>query len=406
MTNRDLPVIIVQFAETNRPGDLPSPVDLSNIITSLKYKDDEKKVDMVTLSVDNHDLSQLDNGIWENGTVLYVAWGYSGNMSPTRKCVIKKVNGRNPLNIEAHVEGVLLDEKRTSRTFTNMTRSQIVKQIADEGGYTPDRQFIQDTSVVLGHVAQAALTNAQFLKTLANKQGFQFFVDFDGLHWHERKTDQRPLRTFTWFSDAGQGDILDWGIEKDHKRKPTSCAFAGRDPIEKKDIEGVANNSNVPRVALGDFVEGIDAVTGASLGTRAMNTAHDERFPSSAHSNEDATEHAQGRYKNARLNTNRLWFDVVGDPQIVGKSIVELLNISKSLSGRYYVSELEHHISGKRYVTRFYTLRDASGTGIAVPVDATKNTEDPADPHALEPFDAVDKFGVVTVQYRDSKGRR
>ncbi len=405
MSDRDTPIVSVQFAETNRPGDKPTPVDLSDIITGLKYKDDEKKVDMVTFSVDNHDLSQFDNGIWENGTVLNISWGYPGNMSPARKCVIKKVNGRNPLNIEAHVVAVVMDQVRLSRTFKDMTRSQIVKQIAEESGYAGDRQFIQDTSSVLSSVTQAALTNAQFLKTLANKQGFQFFVDFDGLHWHERKTGGKPIRQYIWFSDPGQGDILEWGIEKDHKRKPTSCSFVGRDPIEKKDIEGKADNASVPRVALGDLIEGVDAKTGASLGTRAMNTAHDERFPSSARSSEDATEHAQGRYKNARLATNRLNFTVVGDPGLVGKAVVEILNISRSLSGRYYITELEHDLSGKEYLTHFKCMRDASGSGVA-PVDATKNTENPAPPDQLEPFDRVDKFGVITVEYRDTKGRR
>lgn len=403
--SRESPIISVEFSETNRPGDKPTPIQLADIITSLKYKDDEKKADTVTFSVDNHDLSQFDNGIWENGTVLNISWGYAGNMSPVRKCVIKHVNGRNPLNIEAHVVAVVMDQVRLSRIFQDMTRSQVVKQIAEESGYAVDRQFIQDTGVSFAFLMQTALTNAQFLKTLANKQGFQFFIDFDGLHWHERKTGQKPIRQYIWFSDPGKGDILDWGIEKDHKRKPTSCTFAGRDPIEKKDIEGTADNNSVPRVALGDLVEGVDAKTGASLGTRAMNTTHDERFPSSARSDEDATEHAQGRYKNARLATNRLNFTVVGDPGLVGKAVVEVLNISRSLSGRYYVTELEHDLNGKDYLTHFKCMRDASGSGVA-PVDAKKNTEDPAKPDTLEPFDRVDKFGVITVEYRDTKGRR
>ncbi len=402
-TGREAPVIHVQFSETGRPGELPTPLDLSSIITSLRYKDDEKRVDMVTLSVDNHDLSQFDNGIWEAGVVLEISWGYAGNMSPVRKCVIKKVNGRNPLSIEAHVIGVLLDSKRSSRTFSDMKRSDIIKQIATESGYGPERQHIQETSVVVHSVTQAALTNAQFAKTLANKQGFQFFIDFDGFHWHERKTGQRPIREYVWFSDPGQGDIIDWGIEKDHKRKPTSCTFAGRDPFEKKDIVGTADNSSVPRTALGELIEGVDAKTGASLGTRAMNTAHDERFPSSARSNDEATEHAAGRYKNARLNTNKLWFHVVGDPGLVGKSIVSLANISRSLSGKYYVTELEHIIDGE-YQTHFKCLRDASGSGVA-PVDAPQNTEKPAGGETLEPFDRVDKFGVITVEYRHTGGR-
>lgn len=403
--SRESPIISVEFAETNRPGDKPTPIQLADIITSLKYKDDEKKADTVTFSVDNHDLSQFDNGIWENGTVLNISWGYAGNMSPVRKCVIKHVNGRNPLNIEAHVVAVVMDQVRLSRIFQDMTRSQVVKKIAEESGYAADRQFIQDTGVSFAFLTQTALTNAQFLKTLANKQGFQFFIDFDGLHWHERKTDQKPIRQYVWFSDPGRGDILDWGIEKDHKRKPTSCTFAGRDPLEKKDIEGKADNNSVPRVALGDMIEGVDAKTGDSLGTRAMNTAHDERFPSSARSDEDATEHAHGRYKNARLSTNRLNLTVVGDPGLVGKAVIEVLNISRSLSGRYYVTEIEHDLNGKDYLTHFKCMRDASGSGVA-PVDAKKNTEEPAKPDTLEPFDSVDKFGVITVEYRDTKGRR
>ncbi len=52
-----------------------------------------------------------------------------------------------------------------------------------------------------------------FLKRLAGKEEFEFFVDNTGFHRHERRLDTVPVKVFTWYSDPDRGDIISINVE-------------------------------------------------------------------------------------------------------------------------------------------------------------------------------------------------
>ena len=109
--------------------------DQSHRILSVEYTDAERKVDKLVLTVDNKDLSNFDDQVWKHGNKVRIAWGYPGRMSPTRECVITKVNGFLNLRIEAKALSVLMNRVTKRRTFERMKRSDVVRQIAEENGY-------------------------------------------------------------------------------------------------------------------------------------------------------------------------------------------------------------------------------------------------------------------------------
>ena len=53
---------------------------------------------------------------------------------------------------------------------------------------------------------------------------------------------------------------------------------------------------------------------------------------------------------------------VVGDPTLRAKEVVEIRGISGLLSGRYFVNEVKHTISSSGYVCDLKLTRDATGT--------------------------------------------
>ena len=406
------PAVLLKVLSKGDEGEEGERVELGTRLESFIYTDDEKKADILKLKIDNKDLSQFDNGIWERGQVLNVAWGYVNALTTVRSVVIKKASGYPTLEVEAHAKSVLMDKEIKSRVFEDMSHSEIVKEIAEENGYKGNRAIIDDTKVKIRQVNQAGLTDAQFLKHLANREGFEFYVDFDGLHWHERKLDQRPVRVFTYYNDPVRNEILAFQPDGDITKRPTRVKLQGRDPLKKQDIDVEASNEDTNnRAALGDVMEAIDLKTGESLGDRMKNTSHDETLPTTETDEDAAKRVADGRFKRAALNTIKVKITVIGDPDVVAKTVIELRGLGKKFSGKYYVSSVESKIEGG-FLMDLNCKRDGSGlgTGISgtsgVPSAGKKNNQE-ASENDVEPIEKINlKTGESKgVEFRDTKGR-
>ena len=148
----------------------------------FSFEDREKGTDRLKLTVDNFDLIQFDDPLFETGQFLQVTWGVGGTVAPLHKMVIKKVTGARQLTVEAQNKSVVMDSVRKRRRFENVTRSQVARKIATEYKFrNPD---VQETEEVFEEITQSNISDAQFLRKLAHLEGFQFYLDSSGLHWH------------------------------------------------------------------------------------------------------------------------------------------------------------------------------------------------------------------------------
>jgi hypothetical protein len=254
----------VFFVKVKPEGGGDERVDLSERVLSFVFEDSEKKADKLVLTVDNWDLSNFDDPVWKKGNLLEVAWGYPGEMAPARECVIQKVTGFQQLSVEAHAKSVLMNKLAKCRTFENKKRSDVAREVAEENGYGGQLQDIEDTGEVLPLITQARMTDAQFLRQLATREGFEFYVDFDGLHFHRRRLDQRPVRVFRWYTAPEVGEVLAVNIENDVTAKPGAVSVRGRDPFTRRDIDERGSNATTTRDSLAPVIELVDPETGST----------------------------------------------------------------------------------------------------------------------------------------------
>ena len=395
------PVLFVAVVPEGRPK---VRVDLSETVLSFVYEDCEKKADKLELTVDNWDLKNFDDPVWKKGNLLEVSWGYPGDMAPTRQVVIQKVTGFQTLNIEGHGTAVLMNKVTRCRTFDHVRRSDVVRKLAADNGYGPDRQDIEDTHHVLPTVTQARMTDAQLLRRLADREGFQFYVDFDGLHFHQRRLGQRPIRTLRWFTPPEVGEILSINIENDVTAKPGAVSVRGRDPLAKKTIDERGSNTKTQRDSLAPIIEIVDPETGATRLER-RNITEDIR-PTPEHSSPTAKREADARYRASQHLTVDLSASVIGDPSLLAKTIVELQGISQRLSGKYYLKEAKHKIDGSGYTIDLKALRDGHGALGGAPSKGKPNRGTEGDPDGLEPIEIVDpESGKTHLEFRDRRGR-
>lgn len=336
-----------RFHITLRQPGKSDVVDLENSSTkvmSVEFADHEKKVDTLNIQVDNWDLANFDDPVWAHGNTLDFVFGYANRMSPDRRFIIRKVTGGQTLTIEAHAESVKMDKKPKTRKFLNSTRSQVIRQIAREAGYSARDTNIEDTTEVFEVITQSNLTDAQFVRKLAHLEGFQFRVGFDGFRWHRRKVGQAPIRKLIYYTDPGRGDILDFSVTNDITRRPGRTKVKGRDPERMENIDETADNSTETdrgvlqkkMVAIGTF----DGETG-DLNTQQV-AAQDEERPSNVQTREDARREAKGRFIRSQQVAVKMDMTIVGDPDMLAMSVIEIEGMGKRLSGKYYVKSATH----------------------------------------------------------------
>ena len=236
--DRTKPTVLVKVIPDGKQDGVR--VDVSERVLSFEYQDCEAKADAVKLTVDNGDLTAFDNPTWKKGNIMEVTWGYPGAMAPTRRCLISKVQGFAALTIEAYALSVLMNNATQSKTWEGLTRSEVAQAIAESWGYGTDLQHIQRTERVFETITQGRQSDAAFLAKLARQEGFIFYTDHQGFHFHERDVEQPPHRTYRYFTDPGRGDVIGISIENDITAKPARTRVRGRNPMERADVSAEA----------------------------------------------------------------------------------------------------------------------------------------------------------------------
>jgi len=239
-------------------------LNLDGRIISFSYEDSEKQTDQVSLVLDNFDLSLFDRPELVGGAALEVSWGYPGNMAPPRRVVIKKLKGFQQLTIEGQSTSVLMNREAKTRAWTNKTRAEVARELAAEHGFSGEFIRVEETGEVLDSINQTAETDARFLKRLAAREAFEFFVDDAGFRWGPRDQSKPPSHVLTWYSDPGRGDVLSVSVESDLARRVGRVEMRGRDPLTKTTIEAPASSATVERATLGETIEVVDPQTGSS----------------------------------------------------------------------------------------------------------------------------------------------
>ena len=382
------------------------PLNLDGRIIGFTYEDAERQADKVSLQLDNFDLALFDREELIGGATLEVSWGYPGNMAPPRRVVVKKLKGFQTLTIEGQATSVLMNREAKTRAWTNKSRSDVAKEIAAEHGYEGEFADVEDSSEVLDTINQTAETDARFLRRLAAREEFEYFVDDGGLHWRSRNQASAPSHVLTWFSDPGRGDIISLNVESDLSRRTGRVEVRGRDPLTKATIESRASSSTVERATLSDVLEVVDPETGASsLQERNATTSV---HPTSAPTPAAAERESAARFRRAERETVKLSMQVVGDPTLRAKEVLEVRGISGLLSGKYYVTEAKHVISSSGYVVELKLTRDGTGArrqaGAAAqgqPQGGSPNRATAAEGGAMTEVEVIDPAsGASHVEYR------
>lgn len=381
--DRSNPVMFVRIGPAGSQSFQRIPVAIR--LESLTFDEEERKQDVLSIMVDNHDLANFDTPLFAVGNVIEAVWGYPGAMSRVRECTITKITGSLKLKVECKGAAHVVNLVQQCRIFNNMKRSDIAAQIATEEGYSGANQLIQPTKTTLDQVLQVRMTNAQFLRDMAQRENYGFYIDSYGFHFHARKLLNTPTRTFEYFVGQGNGDIESFNVEGDITAKPAVVIASGRDPLLKSNFAVYSDNQNQPgrptnasqsifKAAAVYSASGALTVDPAAAADEGATT----RRGTTRTTSDDAQTSVNASQSTAEQKAVKVTLHCVGDALIEAKQTVTLKGFGQTLNGNYYVAGAKHTLGpGYKMVLKLHRSGVGSSTGLganADPSDGTDNT--------------------------------
>jgi uncharacterized protein len=362
--DRSGPVMYVRIGPARSTSVQRLPLDMR--LVSLSFDQDEAKADNLHLTIDNHDLKQFDQPLIAVGNVVEACWGYPGAMGRVREATVTKISGFLQLKVECKGKSHVANLIAKTRVFERMRRSDVAAQLAAEHGLA-SATFIDQTAVVFDLIPQARLTDAQFLRELAHKEGFDYYEDATGFHFHERKVGAKPLRTFRYFTDPAGGDVESVNVEGDVTSKPALVIHAGRDPLTKQSFAAAGSDASTAGrpvsapVALVN-VSKVGAVDLASLAKARADAASAGTYTaaSTALNQPDAQTQANAGFTRSQQKALEVTLHCVGDALVEAKTVVTLAGFAALLDGNYHVKNARH-VVGPGYKMTLKLTRDGVG---------------------------------------------
>lgn len=231
-----------------------------------------------------------------------------------------------------------------TRTFTQMSDSQIASRIARDNGLAPQAV---DSRVVHEHVWQHAQSDLGFLSARATAIGYEVVVEDETLHFRPHLANAEPALAL----DPGR-DIESFALRMTSQGQADAVQVGGWDVASKRAIQGKATTGQVQAM-------------GAVLGADQTSVA----FDASCLVRTDMAIDSQGQADSASLGqlSSRCLSFVAGEGVCIGHTrlragqVVTLDGLGDRFSGAYYLTRAQHSCSAQDgYRTTITVRRNAT----------------------------------------------
>ncbi|MBI4494446.1 MAG: VgrG-related protein [Chloroflexi bacterium] len=248
-------------------------------------------------------------------------------------------DGSPLITVRGYDKSHRLRRERKTRTFTDVSDSDLASKIARDHGLSPKTS---STSVVHKHIFQDNQTDWEFLQARANRVGYELFVRDSDLHFRKPSA-----------SEEAAEQELGKTLHQLHVRMMASAQVEqvevqGWDPGSKRQVAGQAKSATV-KASIGE------SNTGAALAKRGFSKPGKfvvaEEPVTTAN---EAKALAQALYDEIAGDFLQVEGVCLGNPSIAPGKMLPIKGVSKRLDGKYYLSAVTHRLTHRDgYQTQF-----------------------------------------------------
>ena len=351
--------------------------ELAERVIQLKVTASSRRMSQIEITFWNEDLVLTESPITRHGTILRVAWGYSGHLGRLRSFKITKVKGSKArvrflgrITVVATSLECDLNGKPKSRVFRQMTEVQMVRQIARENGISGADLIVGPDDGKRNNFYQTNRTDAEQLAAVAEVNGWVFSFEAGVLTVapHSMLCLNQPIARYTYYTDP-IGWIRRMEPQDTTLALPGSVTVKSTDPRSGKAVSHTATLRNRATPSMGRYSPLLPAQSSTSTGTRVhrsqsvgkagvVPTTQTIYLPDATAS--QVKQEAKKRQEHAQLRVNKARLLMIGDPDVWPEQRIHIDGTSPALSGVWRVAETVHTLGANGYELECKLRRDAT----------------------------------------------
>jgi hypothetical protein len=257
------------------------------------------------------------------------------------------------LEVHGADNSVKMDRESKAAVWAELSDSDAISSILGQYGFTPDTDSTDAQHAEAKHVLIQRDTDLQFVRRLARRNGFLFWITCDGegtesAHFKRPPVDGDPdpelivnleNNNLQWFD-------LDWNVEV-----PTSATAADVDPSDASDIDGSVDKS--PLTALGD-----QAIADIVSDTRSIHLIAPVDDSGDLQSRGEGALIDAGWFIRARCETTLSALQKL----VRAHTLVNVRGLGSRHSGKYFVAAVKHTIDSAEHRMEIELVRNAWGS--------------------------------------------
>ena len=287
----------------------------------------------------------MDNDMFETGKEVVIKIGYLSKLTTMILGLISSVRPTFPASGVPQIEisGYDLSQEmmksKKPNSWPEMTDSDVVKDIAST--YSLKTSNIEDTKTKHPKIIKDKESDYHFIKKLADRNGFEFFVREKKIHFRIPQNDMKEIATLKW------GESLNtFSPELNVANQVSEIEIRHWDPKTKKEIvanakRGDEHGRDSGKKSGGDLVEKI--AKGPVI--KVIRTPVNSKEEAGKIAKAALDKLAEGLIKGSG--------ECIGIPDIMAGENIRLEGLGKKFSRTYYLEKATHSISSSGYKTTF-----------------------------------------------------
>ena len=315
-------------------------------ITNVTFEDTLEGADRFSLSINDPGVKWLDSELFEPSKEVEIKMGYVDELATMIVGEIISLrpnfptNGTPQLEISGYDLSHQFTRVRKQRPFENVRDSEIVASIASEAKHKLKTQ-IEQTETVHPHVVQDGQADYDFIKGLADRNFFEFFVKERTLYFQKPKKDESEIVTLKYGVS-----LLSFNPELNTANQVSEVTVMGWNPKTREEIVGIARRGSEEareggRRSGGDMVENQYGVVEERILDRPVFTQ------------QEADILARSILNRLSEGLVRGGAECIGIPEIRAGENIKLEGLGNKFSRKYYIERTTHTISNAGYSTTF-----------------------------------------------------
>lgn len=294
----------------------------------------------------------MDDERFREGNRVEIEMGYKEGLQSLFKGDITALEPEFPgdshplLTVRGHDRRHRLMRTRRTRTFLNMTDSEITSQIAGEAGLSPQTE---NSSVTLDYVIQHNQTDLEFLQARARRIGWEVLVEDRTLLFRPPPHEESEALTLN-----REVELLEFFPRLSTLGQAEEVEVRGWSPQQKQAILAQSGPGDAGRNMDGDTV-------GPAMAAQSFGGTAQIGVAQPVQNQAEADQLAKGLMRDMGLGYILGEGICIGDPNLRAGRVVKIEGLGVRFSGLYYVTSCEHGFRPDQgYRTAFSVRRNAT----------------------------------------------